>query len=69
MDIQTVVAVFFVAKAWLAANSTEVLAVVGACYTIALFIVKVTPTPRDNELLERVHGIVIGLIGKLGIKK
>lgn len=50
-------------------NSVELLAVVGAVYTIALFIVKLTPTPKDNEALERIYSIVMKVIGKIGVKK
>lgn len=50
-------------------HSVELFAVAGAVYTIALFIVNLTPTPKDNEALSRVYKIVHTVIGKLGIKK
>lgn len=70
MEIITKVVSFFnTAQAFLVANAQDVLAVIGAVYTIALLIVKLTPTPKDNEILDKVYKVVIGLIAKLGIKK
>lgn len=50
-------------------NIQNVLAVLGAVYTICLFIVKLTPTPKDDEWLSKIYKIVHGVIGKLGVKK
>lgn len=50
-------------------NVRDVLAVLGAVYTISLFIVKLTPTPKDDEWLSKIYKIVHGVIGKLGVKK
>lgn len=67
--IGNVVNFYNVVKSLITTNIGDVLAVVGAFYTIALFIVKLTPTPKDNEILEKVHGFLIGILGKLAIKK
>lgn len=64
-----ILAIYNQAQAYLLANAQDILAVIGAVYVIALFVVKLTPTPRDNEILEKAHKFIIGLIGKLGIKK
>jgi hypothetical protein len=51
------------------ANVQSVLAVLGSVYTIALFIVKLTPTQKDDEILGKIYGFIHGAIGTLGIKK
>lgn len=53
---------------------TDILAVIGAAYTLAVAIVKLTPTPRDDEALARISpwlralAKVFGLDLKQGIK-
>lgn len=50
-------------------NVQNVFAVIGAVYTIALFIVKLTPSKKDDEILGKLYGFIHGVIGKLGVKK
>lgn len=50
-------------------NLQNVLAVIGAVYTIAFFIVKLTPTKVDDEWLQKIYDVVHKFIGKLGVKK
>lgn len=62
-------AIYGQVTSFLVANGPDVLAVVGAVYTIALVIVKITPTDADNKALDSVYKFLIGVISKLGIKK
>jgi hypothetical protein len=50
-------------------NIQNILAVLGAVYTIALFIVKITPSKADDEWLAKAYAFVHSMIGKLGVKK
>lgn len=52
---------------WLQANAVNVLAVLGALYAAALAIVKLTPTPRDDEALAKVSPILKALAGLFGL--
>lgn len=58
---------------WIKNNWEHVLALVGAAYVLALAIVKLTPTPRDDEALEKVSvflralAVIFGLNLKQGI--
>jgi hypothetical protein len=60
---------------WIVANAQGILAIVGALYTLALAIVKVTPTPKDDVRIETVGaflktiGVVFGLDLTQGINK
>ena len=60
---------------WVQENAVNILAVLGGLYALALAIVKLTPTPRDDEALERVSVVVravafaFGLNLKQGIEK
>lgn len=56
-------------KTFLVTNGPDVLAVIGAVYIIALFIVNRTPTTADNEALDKVYKFVLSILAKLGIKK
>lgn len=67
--IQNLINLFNVAKGFLTSNGTEIFAVIGAVYTIALFIVKLTPTPKDDEALAKVWGFLLGIASKIGVKK
>lgn len=51
------------------AHAVDILAITGAVYTIALTIVKLTPSPKDDEILSKVYAVVHKLIGILGVKK
>lgn len=46
-----------------AIDVATILAVLGAVHTIALFIVNLTPTPKDNEILGKVYKVVEVLAG------
>ena len=50
-------------------NIKSILAVLGAIYTVALFIVKITPTKKDDEILGKAYEFVHKAIGVLGVKK
>ena len=50
-------------------NIQNILAVMGAVYTIALFVVKLTPTKVDDEWLQKIYDVVHKVIGKIGVKK
>lgn len=64
MNIQEVIH-FFTQKE----NIASILQVLGAVYTIAFFIVKLTPTQKDDEILGKLYGLLHKAIGVLGIKK
>jgi hypothetical protein len=44
-------------------NWSEIVAVLGALHIIALAVVNVTPTPKDNEIYGKVYKIVEKLAG------
>jgi len=48
---------------WISANWKEIVAVVGAVVIAARLIVKLTPTPKDDSVLEKIVNILkaIGL--------
>ena len=46
-----------------------IFAVLGAIYTLALTVVKLTPTPKDDELLDKVYGFFHRIAGSIGVKK
>lgn len=50
-------------------NIKTILAFLGAAYGLALLIVKLTPTPKDDEILSKVYNFVHKIIGILGVKK
>lgn len=60
---------------WIQENATNLLAVLGAAYALALIVVKLTPTPRDDAALEKVSLVVkavatiFGLTLKQGLEK
>jgi hypothetical protein len=60
---------------WIVANAQGILAIVGALYTLALAIVKVTPTPKDDVRIETVGvflktvGVIFGLDLTQGVNK
>lgn len=64
MNPQTIISWFQDAN-----NVQNVFAVLGAVYTIALVVVKITPSKRDDELLSKAYGLVHKLMGILGVKK
>ena len=59
---------------WLKENALDIFGVIGALYALALTIVKLTPTPRDDDALEKVAGpvkliaAIFGLTLKQGIE-
>lgn len=52
---------------WITNNLTDVLAVLGALYLVALFVVKLTPTPRDDEALKEVSGLLRAVAKVFGL--
>ena len=50
-------------------NIEMILAGLGGFYTFAFVIVKLTPTPVDDEWLSKAQGFIHGLFGKFGVKK
>jgi len=52
---------------WIKDNWIELMALWGAIYTVALFVVKLTPTPKDNDALDKVNGFVRGLCKFFGL--
>ena len=60
---------------WIQANYIEVFAIIGMAYSLGLAIVKLTPTPKDDEALEKVASWlkfiakIFGLDLKQGINK
>ena len=52
---------------WIQENSVNILASLGALYMLALAIVKLTPTPRDDEALEKVSPILKALASVFGL--
>lgn len=53
---------------WLAQNYEHILAIIGAAYALARLIVKLTPTPADDEALEKVSVFFRGIAGFFGLK-
>lgn len=47
--------------AWLQANWKEVVAIVGGIVLVARIIVKLTPTPKDDTVLEKIVNILKGI--------
>lgn len=54
---------------WVKDNYAAILQALGALYTVLLIVVKLTPTPKDDELLSKVQGIILKVVGLFGIKK
>ena len=48
---------------WIQANIVGLFAIVGAAYTVARAVVALTPTPKDDQYLEKV-GILLKVIAK-----
>lgn len=46
---------------WLQANWKDVLAIIGGVVTVASIIVKLTPTPKDDNVLEKIIKILAAL--------
>ena len=46
---------------WMTSNWTDVIALAGGVVILARIIVKLTPTPADDSLLEKVIGFLKGL--------
>ncbi len=53
---------------WIRENFEHLLAAVGALYLLALAIVKMTPTKKDDEALAKVSDVVRLLAGLFGLK-
>lgn len=43
---------------WITANGKDLLAAYGALVVLATFIVKVTPTTKDNAILDKILGVL-----------
>jgi len=43
---------------WITENFTNIMAIVGAVIVLARIIVKITPTPKDDSILEKVVGFL-----------
>jgi len=54
---------------WVKDNYSAILQALGALYTVLLIVVKLTPTPKDDELLSKVQGLILKVVGLFGIKK
>lgn len=54
---------------WVVANKVDLLAILGGIYGVLLIVVKLTPTPKDDELLSKVSGFVLKIAGFFGVKK
>lgn len=55
------------AVAWVLANQTTILTAVVAAHGAALAVVNLTPTPKDNAVLEKVYSVIsffAGLVTK-----
>lgn len=53
---------------WINENWEHILAAVGALYLAALAIVKLTPTPKDDEALAKVATVAKGVALVFGLK-
>lgn len=53
---------------WIKANWEHILAAVGALYLAALAIVKLTPTPKDDEALAKIATVAKGIAFLFGLK-
>ena len=54
---------------WVVANKVDLLAILGGIYGVLLIVVKLTPTPKDDELLSKVSSFVLKIAGFFGVKK
>ena len=56
---------------WVQAHWDELLAVIGALYVVARLIVALTPTPKDNEAVDKIGSFLktVGLLFGLDIKQ
>lgn len=54
---------------WIITNKIDLLAIIGGIYGVLLIVVKLTPTPKDDELLSKISGFVLKIAGFFGIKK
>lgn len=52
---------------WIQNNSVALFAIVGGLYAVALAIVKLTPTPRDDAALEKVSPILRAIAAAFGL--
>lgn len=50
-------------------HSVELFAAVGALYSFLLIVVKLTPTPKDDEMLSNIASFVLKVSGFFGVKK
>lgn len=50
-------------------HGKDILAIVGSGYLTLLGIVKLTPTPKDDELLDKAYQFVHKIVGFFGVKK
>lgn len=54
---------------WISVNRVDLLAIVGGIYGVLLIVVKLTPTPKDDEILSKISGLVLKIAGFFGVKK
>jgi len=53
--------------AWLTEHIDDVMAIIGTAYALALLVVKLTPTPRDDRAVDQVYGWVKGICAIFGL--
>ncbi len=54
---------------WIVANWGDILKALGALYAALLIVVKLTPTPKDDQALSKISGFILKIVGFFGIKK
>lgn len=54
---------------WFHAHSKDIFAALGYFYAFALVVVKLTPTPKDDEILSKIYEAIHRVIGATGVKK
>lgn len=55
--------------AFVQAHGQEILAGIGGLYLFLLTVVKLTPTPKDDEILDKIYQFVHRFTGAFGVKK
>jgi len=48
---------------WITENSEKIISLVAALHVVALLIVNLTPTPKDNEIYGKIYGWVEKIAG------
>ena len=52
---------------WIQENWEHIFAILGAAYSLALLVVKLTPTPRDDAALAKVAPVVRAIAAAFGL--